>query len=137
MSPEERSDYRLNKSERNNQRMMQSLHMQLMDSSDKTAFETRATFDPVYRRHAAEVEKRLGELRAQGQNIPRDKLLTYIVGEKAMAARAKGKGDKDRQRGQDRIERERTSTNTGRGDVAARRGKTQPSLKERLKGVEI
>ena len=136
MTPEERSEYRLNKATENHRRDMANLAMRLEDSSDRSAFEAKATVDPVYRRHAAEVEQRLTALRQQGQNIGREHLLRYIVGEKALE-RARKDGNRHERRGKEAIERERVKPGNGRGDVQSRRGKEADTPRKRLEGVII
>lgn len=136
MTPEERSEYRLTKATEQNRRDMANLQMRLEDTADRSAFEAKATIDPVYRRHAAEVEQRLTALRQQGQNIGREHLLRYIVGEKALARAAKD-GNRHQRRGKEAIERERVKPGGGRGDVQTRRGKEADTPRKRLEGVII
>lgn len=136
MTPEERSEYRLTKATEQNRRDMANLRMSLEDTSDRSAFEAKATIDPVYRRHAAEVEQRLTALRQQGQNIGREHLLRYIVGEKALE-RARKDGNRHERRGKEAIERERVKPGNGRGDVANKRGKEADTPRKRLEGQFI
>lgn len=136
MSPDERSEYRLEKATRQNRQDMANLEWRLSETADKSAFEAKASINPVYRRHAAEVETRLQALRAQGQNVGREHLLRYIVGEKAME-RASKDGNRHERRGKEAIERERVKPSNGRGDVQNRRGKEADTPRKRLENVII
>lgn len=134
MTPEERIEYRLEKAERRHQSQVQMLSFQNDDRADKMEFAAQAAANPVYARHKDEVERRLGELRAKGQNVSREALLKYIVGEKALA----GAGNKKpAQQAAKRVAAERVAPGSSKGDTASSRGRGEPSLAKRLENVPI
>lgn len=133
MTPEERTEFRLAEAEQRNARTMQEMQFQHADALDRTTFEMRAAADPIVKKYAAEVEQRLTQLRAQGQNVSRQALLAFIVGEKALAKR----GNQNLQaKGQRQIARQQARPVNGKGDVAPQRGRNSTPA-QRLEGVPI
>jgi hypothetical protein len=113
MSPEERIQYTVDKSLRQHQQKSDQLMHQLMDQSDRSSFEAKAAANPVAKKLAGEVERRLADLRSRGQNLPRDVVFTYLVGERALAQMGKGKtGARERQ------QRQQARPSNARGDAA-------------------
>lgn len=135
MSPEERTDYRLRQAEERHSRRQAESDFRNADMLDRMQFDNKTERDPVYKRHATEVETRLQELRRQGQNAPREALLKYIVGEKALAARNAGNG-KQKKRAEAAVRRQVSPPLNGRGDIRAERGQTN-SLARRLENVKL
>jgi len=77
------------------------VNAQLLDNSDRAAFEARAAANPLARRLSGEVERRLADMRARGERLPsREVIFTYLVGERTLAAQNKGniKASANRQR---------------------------------------
>jgi len=67
------------------------VNAQLLDNSDRAAFEARAARNPLAQRLAGEVERRLADMRARGERLPsREVVFTYLVGERTLAAQTKG-----------------------------------------------
>jgi hypothetical protein len=140
MSPEDRIQYTVDKSLQRHAQQQQIITNQLLDQSDRAAFEARAVNNPIAKKLAPEVERRLGELRSRGQNLPRDVVLTYIVGEKALAQMGKGK-DKTAVRERQRQQQARPANGRGdtSGDRRARRSGDSDvaALERRLENVPI
>lgn len=136
MSPEERSEYRLNEALELNNRRMAEMQFSMQDTADRSAFQARAATDKLVAKYAPQVESELAKLRSQGQNVGREQLFTYLVGQAALAARGKSteKAQKD---GQTRIRRQTTRPLNGKGDTASARGRTSDSLERRLENIDI
>jgi hypothetical protein len=66
------------------------VNAQLLDNSDRAAFEARAARNPLAQRLAGEVERRLADMRARGERLPsREVIFTYLVGERTLANQGK------------------------------------------------
>jgi hypothetical protein len=136
MSPEERIQYTVEKSLQRHTQQQQLVTNQLLDQSDRVAFEAHAAANPVAKKLASEVERRLAELRSRGQNLPRDVVYTYILGEKARAQLGQRKGAAQRQ------QRQQARPANGRGDTGGDRrtrvrGDDLAALEKRLANVPI
>lgn len=138
LSPEERMEERLNEALTRNQHQTQQLTSQLMDQSDRASFESRATANPLFKKIAVDVERELGALRARGENLPRETIATYLIGQRVLAQQGKAKpGAQQRQR------RERAPPVNGRGDISGDRrerrtgGDSAADLERRFGDVPI
>jgi hypothetical protein len=111
----------------------------MQDSADKTAFEGLAARNPVAAKLRDQVEERLAEMRRGGTTAPRETVLRWVIGDRALAnaGRAKGKATK-------RADANRTNQTTrpgsGRGDTAGE-GRTNndsaAARRKRLDGMNI
>lgn len=135
MAPEERSEYRLNKALRQVDAITRQSEFRSQEISDKAAFDAKCSIDPVYKRLAPKVEETLKELRAAGQNVPRQVLYYLELGKAADAARGKANGQKDK--GAANLRRETTAPLNGKGDQAPARRRAGDSPASRLKDVQI
>lgn len=136
MTPEERLEYKLDLAERRNQQNVQTLQAQMMDQSDRAGYLAKAAADPRYAKYANEVEERLGRMRAQGQNVPREALLFFIIGENAVKNGAKSTA-KAKQAAALGAKRQVASPTNGKGDTAPQRGKTGDTPAKRLENMFI
>lgn len=116
MSTEERVQYTVDKALNRHAQQNNALAAQLMDNSDRASFEAKAASNPIARKLAPEVERRLADLRSRGDNLPRDVVLTYLVGERAMAQMGKKKPG-----AQERVRREQGRPVNSRSDVGGDR----------------
>lgn len=91
MHPEDRAAYQLAQSHRSLEQKIELMKFENADRADKTAFEAKATVDPVYAKYARQVEERVMQLYRTGQVLPREVVLTYLVGESVMANKGKSK----------------------------------------------
>jgi len=121
MSPEERMDYRLQKSERLAQQREANLRREIAIGQDAASFNAKAQVHPVYKKMQAVVEAEFQKLLAAGTPADRETIMKYKLGER-MLADAEKRGGKDQRRGQERVERERTGPTNGRGAVQPQRG---------------
>lgn len=139
MDPEQRLEYLLNQQGQRHQADLQTLRFEMQDSSDRTAYEGLCTRSPVATKLKDEVETRLRELRANGQTAPRETVLKFLIGERALtnAGRAKGKAqriaDTNKQRQTARVGSARgDATETGR-----RGGDDKTARAKRLENMQI
>src|SRR6267154_2094559 len=75
-------DYKLQKATSGFQQNLQQLQWNTQEANDKAAFERLQLSDPRAKKYAAEVETRLASIRKQGQNVDREALLKFVIGEK-------------------------------------------------------
>lgn len=120
MTSDERVEARLSEATHEFNQRLGLMQFQSMEAGDKAAFKALCVGDPVAAKYSAEVESRLTEMRRQGQNVDRERLLTYIIGEKTRA-RARDAGEKAKKDGARRVERQTTRPANNRGDQPATR----------------
>ena len=126
-STEQVIDYKMQKATGQFSQNLQQLQWNTMESNDKAAFERLQLSDPRAKKYAAEVETRLANIRKQGQNVDRESLLKFIVGEKVMEGGGKAAA-KQKKQGEEQIRRQKTNPPGGQSDV--RGGRTQDSEAE-------
>jgi hypothetical protein len=128
MTPEERVEYRLNRMSQTIEYNRQMDLFRASDTADKANFVAMCRVDPVYKRHQARVESALAQLRSQGQNMPRETILTYAVGEETLKASKESK-----KRITPQQIRKVPKHTTSRADVSrAQRSKKPSSEKQRI-----
>jgi hypothetical protein len=117
MSPEERAMEMVNEILQRHERNQAQITNQLLDQSDRTAFESRATETPLLRKLAPEVEKVRREImQRDGSIISRMDVATYIIGQRVLQQQGKGKPG-----AQTRRRQQQARPANGRGDVASPR----------------
>lgn len=115
MEPEQRVEYRFNKAMQRQEQQNAALQFQLRDSTDKSTFAALAVGNAFYRSVAKEVETKLAELRRQGQDVAREALAKYIIGERVLAKGPKAV-ERQRSEGERRIQQQRGRPNAARSD---------------------
>lgn len=118
MTPDELIDYKLRLADKRFSAHLGQIQWTVYETGDKSAFESLKATNPLAAKYATEVEQRLQEMRATGQNVDRARLFTYMIGEKALAGRGAAKV-KQQAEGQRRIERQTVKSG------AAQRSDTQ------------
>jgi hypothetical protein len=126
-STEQVIDYKLQKATGQFTQTLQQLQWNTQEANDKAAFERLKLSDPRAKKYADEVETRLAAIRKQGQNVDRESLLKFVIGEKVYQGGGKAAA-KQKKQGEEQIRRQRTSPPAGRSDV--RGGRTQESEAE-------
>lgn len=126
-STEQIIDYKLQKATGQFSQNLQQLQWNTQEANDKAAFERLQLSDPRAKKYAAEVETRLANIRKQGQNVDRESLLKFIIGEKVFTGGAKAARTQKKQ-GEDQIRRQKTNPPAGQSDV--RGGRTQETEAE-------
>jgi hypothetical protein len=120
MSPDERTEAIISEALQRNNQQNQQLTARILDQSDKTAFDMRAEQNPLFKKLAHQVEQELVNLRARGQDLPRESIAIYLIGQRVVAQQGKAKpGVKERRRAQE------SRPANGRGDVQGNRRERQ------------
>jgi hypothetical protein len=136
MTPQEQIAETLRESEQRHAALLNAMQMQMLDTADRTAFQSKAAVDPLYGRWAPKVEGKLAELRAKGQNVDREVLLKFMIGEAALERRSSKEGRTEVRQAQRRVQAQRTRpTNSGSDTQAQRR--TGSSVERRLENMQI
>jgi hypothetical protein len=126
-STEQVIDYKLQKATGAFSQNLAQLQWNTQESNDKAAFERLQLSDPRAKKYAGEVETRLANIRKQGQNVDREALFTFILGEKVKNGGGKAAA-KQKKEGAEQIRRQKTTPPGGASDV--RGGRTQDSEAE-------
>jgi hypothetical protein len=134
-TPEERMDYRMSRAERHFNNVLSQTQAQTQDVADKAAFDAKAEGNPRYKRYADEVERRLVDLRKQGQSAPREAILKFILGERLLTNNGGKSEQRQRQNGQRRIARASGGQQSPRGDAGGGR-QALTEAEKRLKRLE-
>lgn len=116
MAPEDRAAYLLNKSHRSLEQKIELMKFENADQADKMAFAAKAAVDPVYAKYASKVEERVLQLYRTGQVLPREVVLTYLVGEAVMAN--KGKSKEQAATAKKNVDSQRVAPVAAKGDQA-------------------
>lgn len=122
MTPEERMEYRLSKSEQMHQAQLRRLEMQNWDMNDKSAFKALAQDDPRARKLSDKVEQIYQEQARKGTPVPREMIYHHELG-RLVAAQAPKARAKAQSEGAERLRRQTTAPNSGKGDVSTSRGR--------------
>jgi hypothetical protein len=135
-TPEQRSDYKLEKATRGFTAAMQQVQLQSADLADKSSFDMQCATQPLWKKYSGEVEKRLADLRKQGQSAPREAILKFILGEKLLTGGGKAR-TRQAQQGQRRIQRQQGADAPPRSDTGGGRRQLSEAEKraKRLENV--
>lgn len=139
MSEGERLQYLLDKNQRTNDARFQQMQFETNDRYDKAAFDSLAARNPTAQKLAGEVETRLQEMRRAGTTAPRETILRYIIGDKALANANRAKGKQTKRTAEARA-RQTTRPSSGRSDISSRsegRGDTVSARNKRLENMEL
>jgi hypothetical protein len=126
-STEQVIDYKLQKATGVFTQNLQQLQWNTQEANDKAAFERLQLSDPRAKKYAGEVETRLAGIRKQGQNVDRESLFKFVLGEKVYNNGGKA-AVKQKKEGAEQIRRQKTNPPGGGSDV--RGGRTQDSEAE-------
>jgi hypothetical protein len=138
LDPVERMRVEMQESQQVSQRQMAQMAFTFQDSSDKATFDAKALVDPLYGKWGPKVEEALRNLRDKGQNVSREQMLKYLIGEAALAGR-KSQTGQQRKAAAGRMARNRTSPSNSRSDAQGERrgGSDANALEKRLENLQI
>jgi hypothetical protein len=136
MTPQEQMSETLRESEQRTAALVQQVQMQSSDAADRAAFQSRAAVDPLYAKWGPKVEGKLAELRARGNNVEREVLLKFMIGEAALERRGSTAGKAEVKQAQKRVASQRTRPTNSGSDTAPQR-RQQQTLERRLEDVQI
>lgn len=134
-----RLEFLINEERHNREQGQARIEFQTFDANDKAAFAAMCARNPAAAKLEAEVEKRLQEHRAGGQNATRQAVLTFLLGERALAKSGRAKSAGQRREAEGR-ERQTARPMNGRGDAAPtgqRRTSEADARRKRLEGMQI
>lgn len=132
MEPWERSEFLTNE-------RLASFEAQTAERLDKQYFESLCARDPVAAKMKDQVETEIAALRARGQNVDRDTMLTFLLGQqfRKNAARATGRAAKTAAQNR---ERQTARPGAARSDTAPadrREATTKASRDKRLENYQL
>lgn len=117
----------------------QAALLQAQDVNDRTAFAGIAMTDPTAKKYETRVEKELTDMRAKGQNAPREAIYTYLLGKdmregkfKKKAPPAAGKGADPSAVNRGKLPGARSDVRSGAGNLSNR-----DKLAKKLENVQI
>lgn len=137
MTPDERIAYQFDqmRNEFRNERL--ASEARIADQNDRTAYSAKAATNAIYRKYEGEVERLHQDLRSKGQNVAREAILKFRLGEK-MLEKASIAAPKQRRQGKENIQRQNTKPgNRARQDVQQDRQRRGDTPASRLDGVSI
>lgn len=136
MEPWERTEYLRQESDQAMRAELARIRFESQDNADKVAFDALAARSPVAGKLKDDVEARLREMRATGMTAPRETILKYLIGERALgnAGRATGKARKAAAANRERQTARPAAT--GRGDAGAGDRRANNSTTARNKRLE-
>ncbi len=140
LPPDERFEARHERSERRNQQVLFHLTRQNQDTADKVSFDAKAAVNPRYGRWADRVEAKRLELLQQGQTVPREAILKFLVGEHVLSNQGTKETKQQRAQGQRRVAQQQTRPASGRSDApnqGRRPANEAEARRRRLEGAEI
>ncbi len=138
MEPWERTEY-LRQQDRNEfQSALQRIEFNAQDSADRTAYEAMAARTPIAAKLKADVEARLADMRKNNMTAPRETILKYLIGERALSNTTRST-TKARKAADGRQAQNAARPVNGRGDAVetGRRGNDAQARRKRLDNVKI
>jgi hypothetical protein len=136
LTPEERIREELQETRREIATAMQRQQFATTEAGDRAAFQAKATVDPLYKKWEPKVEAELTQLRNQGMNVERERLMYYLIGKAAVEARGANKGTQ-RAAGAQRVRQQTTRSPNSGSDVQAQRRERGNSLERRLENQSL
>lgn len=131
MEPWERTEYLTNE-------RLAAIEWSANERADKMAFQLTCQMDPVANKLKDEVERELAALRARGQNVDRDTMLTFLLGQRARANASRATG-RTKKVATNRREQQAARPGAARSDAAlsGQRGATAAARDKRLSDIQI
>lgn len=138
MSPEERMNYRLENTIRQNNAATAGALAAVRDQTDRAEFRALLRDKPQWKKFEADVERKFQELTKKGTPIPREAVLVYVIGE---AAYKTTEQPRRRSQSQERIRQQETRPGSAaRGDVRGDRRQANSGasgVERRLANINI
>jgi hypothetical protein len=135
MDPVERLETLRNLDRQEFGQALQNLTFTTQDAADQVQFDALCARNPTAAKLKDEVDRRLADLRKQGQNAPRANILKFVLGERALSKepRARGRAERDAAA---RRDRQSARPGSGRSDAAPDNRRDQTSRSARDKRLE-
>lgn len=135
MSPEDRMNFIANEAMARVDFETRKAQFASQDLADKAEFLNKISTKPHLANLIPQVESKLADLRKQGQNVTREVMLKFVLGERAYAAALKGGSLKQRKQGAENIKRATTISTNGRGTVNGSARRSGDTAASRLAGI--
>lgn len=139
MDPDDRVQYLLHEQGQKFEGELAAIRFQTADSADRTAFEGLCARNPAAGKLKAQVETYLADMRRNGTNAPRETVLRYVIGDRALANAGKATGKAQRRADDNRV-RQQARPGAARSDTGgeSRRGGSEAQQRaKRLEDIEI
>lgn len=140
MSPEEKTEYLLQRQEQGFNARFGQLEQRLADNADRVAFDSLCARNPAFAALRDEAEQKLAELRRNGGSGTREVVATYLIGQRAIQRALGGGKQKQAKQGQQRVQSQTVKAPVTRGDASAQRkvgGSDRQQRAARLENLEI
>ena len=124
LPPDERMEQRQIRFEARAEARQRWTAFQTQEQTDKTNFDAKAAADQRYARWAERVEAKRNEFMQQGQLVPREVVLKYLIGEHMLSPKGQKEAGRRTARAQERVRRTETRPGAAGSDVAPGRRAT-------------
>lgn len=136
LTPEERMSYSLTKAEKKFEHQVMLMRFESADKQDLADYKMKAAQDPRYGKYADKVEQRLQELRKTGQNVSRELLLRFEIGEAVLNSKAKTAAQVTKAK--ENVDRQKAAPVAAKGDQkSGAKPSDRDALRKRLETVSI
>lgn len=135
MDPDDRVAYLLNEQQQRTDQRLAQIEFRATDSADRTAFEGMCARNPVAAKLKDQVEERLAELRRTNLTAPRETVLKYLLGERALANAGRANGNANRRADENRT-RQTARPGSPRSDTSGGRTGGVSEQEARFKRLE-
>jgi hypothetical protein len=139
MDPDERVQFLLDEQRQQFEGRFGQLQFQTTESADRTAYEALCARNPAASRLQGQVETYLAEMRRNGTTAPRETVLKFLIGERALANAGRANG-RQAKRADDNRQRQTARPGNSRSDNAPARDRglsEQDARRKRLEDMEI
>jgi hypothetical protein len=135
MDPDQRVDYLLNEQRQQFGNELAQIRFQTADSADRTAFDGLCARNPVASKLRDNVESYLADMRRNGTNAPRETVLKYVIGDRALANAGRATG-KARRTAEDNRSRQAARPSSPRNDTRGESSRSGSEREARAKRLE-
>ncbi len=130
MEPWERTEYLRQQDAKATQAALQQMRFESQDASDRASYEALCARKPVAAKLRDEVESRLADMRKTGTTAPRETVLRWVIGDRALANEGRATG-KARTTAAANRDRQSARPTNGRGNAAGDRRSTGSSARDK------
>jgi len=117
MDPYDRLQYERQQDRQEFQQSLQRIEFNSQETADKAAYESLCARNPVAAKLKQDVEDRLADMRRNGTTAPRETVLRWVIGDRALANAGRASGRAQRTAATNR-DRQQARPGNGRADVA-------------------
>lgn len=137
LEPQERESFLLKEQIQELKQSQAATQLHVIDATDKAAYDAKATLNPIYAKHKDAVESALAEMRNRGQNVSREELLKWVIGNAALNAKPTKASQIRKQAAQQRVQSVKTKPVNSASSSPSEYTGNGKSVEERLRGVLI